>query len=254
MNNNIFNNNIMNAICLITNKPNTIFLTFLNTFTAYDVFIIIDDNSKSYNNLKPMFPRLNIIQMPNSICVKSGIQNTNFITFKKPITGWDKAIYYFSIYCVRYNYVWFIEDDVFFNSEKTLLDIDNNYKNADLLCNSDLTVATNRKHWLWRLINMNLPPPYVNGMMCACRMSVAMLQRLKEYGAKNKTLFFLEALFPTIAVHHKLSCMQPDELKSILYRNYWDINTLNAVNLYHPIKKIEDHLIIRNRLDKIDSL
>jgi len=34
----------------------------------------------------------------------------------------------------------------------------------------------------------------------------------------------------------------------ITHRNVWDIETLNATNLYHPIKKIKDHTIIRERL------
>ena len=238
----------MNAICLITHKPNASFLHFLNAFTEYDIFIIIDDNANKYTGLKGSFPRLNIIQIPNSVCEKSGIINTSAITLKKSVSGWDKAVYYFSIHNDSYKQVWFIEDDVFFNSEKTLVAIDEKYVNDDLLCNSDLTFATNRNDWLWRIIRMNLPPPYVCGMMCACRMSNKMLQCLKEYGSKNKTLFFLEALFPTIALHNNLSCIQPEELLTITHRNVWDIETLTATNLYHPMKKIEDHCIIRNRL------
>jgi len=238
----------MNALCLITHKPNTQILTFLNTFRKYDIFIIIDDNTKKYTELKVSFPRLNIIQIPNSKCEKSGIINTNTIALKKSVSGWDKAVYYFSIHNVSYKQVWFIEDDVFFNGEQTLFAIDEKYVNEDLLCNSDLTFAKNRNDWLWRIIYMNLPPPYVCGMMCACRMSNKMLCCLKEYGSKNKTLFFLEALFPTIALHNKLSCIQPTELLTITHRNVWDIATLNTTNLYHPMKKIEDHDIIRNRL------
>jgi hypothetical protein len=79
-------------------------------------------------------------------------------------------------------------------------------------------------------------------------MSNKMLQCLKDYGSKNKTLFFLEASFPTIALHNKLSCIQPKELITITHRNVWDIETLNATNLYHPMKNVEDHTIIRERL------
>ena len=236
-----------NAICLITNKPANIFLEFLNTFTKYDVFIIIDDNSKKYN-LEDLFPRLKIIQMPDFACERVGIKNINAITLKKSVSGWDKAICYFAIYNATYKNVWFVEDDVFFNNEETMVEIDKKYINADLLCNSDLTFAKNREDWLWRIIDINMPPPYVCGMMCACRMSRTMISSLKNYADKNKTLFFLEALFPTIALHNSLSCLQPKELLTITHRNEWDIDTLTGNNLYHPMKKIEDHLVVRARL------
>ena len=35
----------MNAICLICINPNKIWCEFLNTFTKYKIFLIIDDNN-----------------------------------------------------------------------------------------------------------------------------------------------------------------------------------------------------------------
>ena len=38
------------CVCLICFKPNDIWIEFLSKFTKYDVFIIIDDNSKDYKD------------------------------------------------------------------------------------------------------------------------------------------------------------------------------------------------------------
>jgi hypothetical protein len=39
----------MNAICLITFRPNEIWCKFLNLFSNYNIFIIVDDDSLAMN-------------------------------------------------------------------------------------------------------------------------------------------------------------------------------------------------------------
>lgn len=58
------------AICLVTFKPNKIYLDFLNKFDTYDIYIIIDDNENNYNDIKIQYPKLNFVQIMNEECVQ----------------------------------------------------------------------------------------------------------------------------------------------------------------------------------------
>ena len=139
------------AIGLIVNKPNENYLDFLNNFTNYDIYIIIDDNSIDHGNIYcKQYSNLNFFQINNNICASKGYINSSTMGLKKLVSGWDKALYLFNIIHLRnkYNYVWLFEDDVFFYNEKTIEDIDKNYPYYDLLANCDFQEG-DLKTWVW---------------------------------------------------------------------------------------------------------
>ena len=57
------------AIGLVTYKPNEVFLEFLNFFSHYDVYIIIDDNTSDYNDLKKKYSNLFFVQIDNNFII-----------------------------------------------------------------------------------------------------------------------------------------------------------------------------------------
>lgn len=238
------------AFVIVTYKPDTKkeLLDFVTTFTHYDVFVIVDDNSHDYVELKDTYKTLTFVQVDNQTCSNSGMKNTNTMTLNKEVTGWDKALYWFAFVNTNYNHIWFAEDDVFFYNEKTLLNIDMKYKNEDLLCNSSFEEGK-LNEWLWNRISISFPPPYYCGMMCICRMSKKMIECLKDYAVKNNTVFFLEALFPTIAKKYNLSCIHsPTEFDTITWQNKHPIYSFCIEKLYHPMKVMSEHINIRNNL------
>ena len=233
-----------NAICLITHKPNEKqeYLTFLNTFEEFDIYVIIDDNTNNYDDLKVLFKNITFIKIDNNVCFNTGFINLNQIVLKKVISGWDKAIYFFSKNDFVYKNVWFFEDDVYFYSENTILKLDNKYKEEDILCNSSYDEGK-LYEWLWKYIDIKFNPPYFCGMMCALRLSKKYLKCVHDYVNKNNTMFFLEAFFPTMAKKYNLNIIpNPIEFSTITHRNevpkYEDINN---DYLYHPIKDVKLH-------------
>jgi hypothetical protein len=235
----------LKAICLITFRPNKLYLDFLNKFVKYDIYVIIDDNESNYSEIRIQYPKINFIQLKNEDCFESGFMNTSYITVRKSIIGWDKALYFFSYINCIYDYIWFMEDDVYFYDENTLQNIDAKYIDFDLLCNSSFEPAK-LNEWLWNMMQINLLEPYYCGMMCITRFSKNMLDSIKDYATKNKTLFFLEALYPTVAVKYNLKYVSnPIEFLTITHRDNHNISLLNKNNLYHPIKNIESHSIAR---------
>ena len=93
----------------------------------------------------------------------------------------------------------------FFYDEHVLLNIDSKYDNSDLLSNSygENTIG-HKNDWHWNRIDINFPPPYYCAMVCCVRISIELLFKIKEYANKYNTLFFLEALFPTICKKYNL--------------------------------------------------
>ncbi len=236
----------MNSICLITYTPNKIWCNFLNLFEKYKIFIIVDDNNFDLYEFKNDYKNINFIQIKDEKCKLSGYIDTNF-TLNKIISGWDKALYYFGVEDNKYDFIWFIEDDVFFFDENTIVNIDNQYINDDLLSNVYFENSDGNKNtWHWKKINVQYTPPYYHGMMCAVRFSNNMIKCINNYATNNKTLFFLEALFPTIAIKNNLKCNNPIELKNIFYRRNFKKNAIDKINLYHPVKDFNNHIIFRD--------
>jgi hypothetical protein len=236
------------AIALIVKEPSEIYLDFLARFVSYDVYIIIDSD-KSMLHFQKKYKMLNIIQFDEPLCIKYGFKNVNYIGIRKLVSGWDKALLFFSVVIPNmYKQVWFIEDDVFFLEEKVLTNLDKKYEGQDLLANCDF--ENSGEPWVWSYIDIKIDKPHYSGMMCITRMSKQLLQGIRWYATRYKTLFFLEALFPTITKHFGLSYFNPEELTTVTYSQEFsektDVFKLQT-HVFHPIKDINKHLYLRNK-------
>ena len=238
------------CVCLICFKVNDIWINFLSKFTHYDIYIIIDDNSEDYKGRYSKFTNINIIQIDDEECIKNGFINMNFMIQKK-ITAWDKSLYYFSTKNTEYNKVWFFEDDCFFYNESSLINIDSKYENSDLLSRelNNTYISGPKNFWHWGRIHINLQPPYYRGMMCCTRVSLELLKEIKNYAKQHNTLFFLEALFPTISKKYNLQSDTPYELKNIVYRKDYIDSDIDKNNIFHPVKDITKHVYYRYILE-----
>jgi hypothetical protein len=76
-------------------------------------------------------------------------------------------------------------------------------------------------------------------MVCAARLSRTLLQKINEYAQTNQTLFFIEAMFPTVAHKNALVCNSPVEMAHIYYRDDIDLNSIRPDMLYHPMKRVD---------------
>jgi len=256
------------AICLIVLEPNEVYLDFLTKFSSYDIYIMIDSKkNQTAITTKEKYKTLNFVQLFEQQCINNGFQNVNYIGVKKVVSGWDKALLLFSVIIpLKYDHVWFIEDDVFFLKEQVLKNLDVKYPNQDLVanCDFDKTKVTKNDNnhsndWLWPNIDIQIEKPYYAGMMCIARMSRSLLQSIRWYATTFKTLFFLEALFPTITSHFSLSYANPIELETVTYRDiffdelsdtfYGDLDRVDT-HIFHPMKDLNKHEELRGRFLK----
>ena len=241
------------AFCLIAHYPRKSWLQFLKTFVYYDVYMIVDDNSENYQKLYgEKYPNIQFIQIDNN-----EYKNAHFIDEdfpKETISGWHKALYYFSTINITYDNVWFFEDDVFLYKENTLFKIDLQYPHSDLISAPlEANMEGLTTDWHWYKVTVNYPAPWYKGMMCTVRMSAQLLRYIREYAYKNKSLFFIEAMFPTIAKQHVLVCDSPDELQHIYYRHEFQLIDIKKTHLYHPMKEYDLHELLRTRMAKLSN-
>ena len=129
------------------------------------------------------------------------------------------------------------------------MNIDSTYDNSDLLTNSYSENANGSKnYWHWKSIDIKFKPPYYYAMVCCVRVSPNLLCKIKNYANKYHTLFFLEALFPTMCKVNSMKYDTPTEFKNIVYRNDYKDTDIDENNLFHPVKDISKHKYYRDML------
>lgn len=240
--------NKINLICFLTVKPSNLFYTFIKKLpNQNNVYICIDDNKYNIPNYDN---KIKIIKIDNKICENDGFHSTHSKIIGS--TSREKALYYFYKNDLKYDNIWFIEEDVFIPSIYTIQNIDNKYTNEDLLSATNNIVYNYQTDWHWKMIKKRfdkiINPPFGISMICAIRCSKKLLKCIFKFALKHKTLFFCEIMFNTLALHNKLNVKQIPELSTIVWRNNWKKKEITTNNLYHPIKDIQKQYEYRKYL------
>lgn len=241
------------VLCLLIRilKEKEIWLDFLNSFTTYEIFVVIDDNSiDCVSEYSSQYTNIHFVQIDNEICKANGYINCNSCVGFNEVISWDKALYYFNRVYKDYTDIWFIEDDVFFLSEESIKDIDNQYTESDLLTAfhevNESGEMYSWNHWV-NVIN-KIELPWCHSMVCACRMSRELMIKVDEYVKRHGQLYFIESIFNTLAHQNKMKIDNPSELSSVHWNTAWDKDHIDGKKIYHPFKNIDDHLYIRQKL------
>jgi hypothetical protein len=242
-----FNNN-KNYICILSVEPSYETYKFLKEIkkkTNYEIVIVIDNNDYEIPNYDN---EIKIIKYNNKICEDAGYKNIVLWKSNEACSR-DKALYYFNKENIDYNFIWFIEEDVFIPDIYTIKNIDKKYPLGDLLSSSHNIIYEHKNDWHWPLVReqTKLNLPYANSMICAIRCSKKMMKSIDNYVTKYKTLFLDETIFNTLAVHDKLDVYPVKELQ-MFWKYDWKLEELNKEYLYHPIKSIEQQVEFRKLL------
>ena len=73
------------VVCILTVKPEIIWLDFLSTFKTLKTYIMVDDNTFDCTELKKKYPTIQFIQIDDNECIKNGYTNMDKIFVKKPV-------------------------------------------------------------------------------------------------------------------------------------------------------------------------
>lgn len=240
-----------NIICLLSVRPSIKCYNFFKEIkqnTKYNLYIFIDDNNY---NLPINDNIIKIIKINNEECEKNGYKSCILWLDNKACSR-DKALYYFNKENISYDYIWFVEEDVFIPDIKTIENIDLKYSDEDLLVKSNNILYSKENIWNCEHVNKQIKINYPFGcsLICAIRCSKKMLECINNYAKTYNNLFLDESLFNTLAIHNNLKINCISELDTIHWRKKWYVNDINKNNLYHPIKDINIQYKLREYLNK----
>ncbi len=237
------------AVAFLVNKPfdNTInFAKELKEKSDFDVFIVIDDNEKKYE-----YDTLNVCQIDDNNCgyYKNSATYEGKTNLKKNPNSWDKM---FKLFCTEkeYDFLWVFEEDVFIPNAETIINLHNKYKHYDLVTPNNFHKKDSLKDWHWSYILDTYDAPFYYSMVCAFGMSKNLSKLIGQFVDKNKTLYYHEIMLNTIAMQGGLKVKDAFELKSVVWMGKWDIDEFLLLpnNVFHPIKEIDKHHILRDRI------
>jgi hypothetical protein len=241
------------AVVFLTTVPHDGTIRFaqqIKTLLGHDVYIIIDQNKYDPNTSLDVI----YIKIKEDLCEQMGYINSNIgdnITHirKNPI-AMDKFLLFFCENALPYDFVWVFEEDVFIPSLDAFQQLDTKYSKYDLVTPNNFLKTDNALDWHWRHIIDKIEPPYYYSMVAAMGLSKKMLNCIRQYVIKNKTLFYIEAMFNTLAMHNKLKVIDPLELKSIVWMGEWGLDEFLLLpnSLFHPLKSLGEHQILRDAI------
>lgn len=273
------------AICILIVKENQIVIDFLESMDKYhkenrlkyDIYLITDRE----DSIELKSDLVNIIQIDHKEATNKGFKNSllryyHLKDIKKTSLALDKCLYYMTrINKIDYDHYWLIEDDCFIPSVKTISSIDKKYPEADLLTESfqsnvkegdkieghfPLMIRNNRnRNYKKRLekaktsTDYYLPLPWYKCFCASIRISNKFLKKIDEFVKKNKTLIFMELMFPTMAQHHKLHNICIPEIITRYVdgkrnQNLWKFSEIRKGKLYNMIKDFDIQKEWRKRL------
>ena len=213
----------------------------------YHIYICLDDSNYTPPGYDGSIP---LIQVEASEAEAAGYKGS-VLYFKERACARDKALYYFTYrHTIPFEYVWFLEDDVFLPTAHTLPAIDTKWSQYDLLSKAHMVESGRPTGWHWQHIfsQTSIPPPYASSMICAIRVSKPLLEAIRIYAQTYKGLFMDEALFNTLALQAGLRVGCPRELSTIEYQARWEEWEIQSSHLYHPIKDVAEHDRLRGAL------
>lgn len=236
---------VMIAVVFLTRSPHPKMLEYIPELKqdGYDIYVCADDTLSG-----------SFLQYTSRECEEAGYKNGLLPWHMPRPSAWEKALYHFCEKDTQYEHVWFIEDDVLITSADALYKMDQQYPASDLLSESHIVVTKYKRDWHWQLAHNIIELPWAKSMMCACRLSKRLLQVIREYVDKHKTLLYHEFMFNTLAMQHGLVVDTPDELNGITYQYKWKLDEMEPGVLYHPVKDIGSHPLLRKLIHTQDDL
>ena len=232
------------AVCFLTAIPSPQTIQFARqlarSMSSPDVFILVDNNTFA----APVDDSTTVryLQFDDTICLETGFSKSNWAGIGRDCSAWDKALFFFASVSVHYNFVWFIEEDVFVPSVQALLSLHELYStSADLVSpRIEYNFDGEMKSWMhWPSAPEKFTPPWTHAMVCAVGCSRRLLSAVDEYVRWRGELAFIELLFPTLAFQTpQMKVVTPTELSAIVYRaNYhWEQIQRKPYDWWHPIK------------------
>ena len=237
------------AVAFLCKTPHENLVSFAKSVSEvlpFDVFLVIDDNEKTYK-----FDGIKCFQVKDNECAPyiNASSYKGITSLEKNPNAWDKMFYHF-LKKVEYEFVWVFEEDVFIPSELTLLKLHERYSGFDLVTPNNFKKTDTIKDWHWSYLLDRYQPPFYFSMVSAFGMSRKLMNLLSAFVEKNNTLYYHEVMLNTVAMQGDLSVIDAFELKSVVWQGNWGIDEFLLLpnNVFHPMKDLDIHPKLREQI------
>jgi hypothetical protein len=215
------------------------------------VYIVSDeqdclDDLKEINWIVQHSGNVTKLFVRDSTCIKDGYVgcNNDNTHIKKQVIAYDKFLWLFAKKNLdNLDNIWVFEDDCFIPSVDALISLNEKYKKLDLVTPNNFKKNDSVLDWHWKAISESIKEPYYYSMVCGAMFSNKMLLEIRKYVLENNKLFYIEAMFNTLAMQVGLNVIGAPELKSIVWVGEWGLDEFVQLpnNIFHPLKDIENH-------------
>ena len=228
-------------ILTATPAPSTLgFADALADISDNDVIVISDNKPSELPSVAKC------IYINDAVARERGFFNSSPIIAKTPI-AWDKALYHIIRDQKDLDYVWIMEDDVFFTNPCVCIDLIKKYVSDT----SDLIVRNfflRDQHPDWPHWHFAQPFRYehqAGAFLPLCRLSRRMAELAADFVREHGSLIFIEVMFPSLAVSHKLKVKimsfigerrfhAGPEFRKLELLQLWRDDLYNGI--FHPVK------------------
>ena len=243
------------AIVFLTWRPSTVTIDFAQQLSdrtqSIDVYIVVDDNNFQVSQWNST--SLQFLQLKQDVLLESGFYGANIIGSLKNVTAWEKAIFYFCRQAKQYQFVWFVEEDVFIPSTQAFTALHDLYafSNDLVVSRIDLIINGNTRTWYHApKMRKEFPLPWLFGMVCAIGVSRHLLTEVNRFVLCRGHLSFIEFFFHMLVFRNgNMSIVTPVELSNIVYRHQYNQEQIEARpnHWWHPLKNYSTHHTWRNK-------
>ena len=204
--------------------------------SGIDAYVMSDE--------EPTIHSKRILHYPDSLMEEIGWTH-HMSQVRNKITAWDKATYH--AHKSGNDYVWIMEDDVFWNKPIIMKEIVNTSSRSDLIAYPLAESYRENPNWHhWDKVQMITPTKkyWTATYNQLCRLSRRLLDRIADLSTRRHRLFFHEGMFATLCNMNVYSISYLDKPEYINIR--WDkpftkeqISALIEEHKYvllHPVK------------------
>jgi hypothetical protein len=232
-----------NQLLILTADPLPSTLGFADKLASIsdDEVIIISDNKPS---ALPSVAKC--VYIDDDAARKCGFFNSSPIITKTPI-AWDKALYHIIHFQKHPDYVWIMEDDVFFTNPQVCINLMEKYaSDASDLIVRNFFLRDHHPTWPhWHFAAHFQYEHQAGAFLPLCRISRRMAELAGDFVRQHGSLVFIEVMFPSLAVSHKLKIKimsfiserrfhAGPEFRRLELLQLWRDNLENGI--FHPVK------------------
>jgi hypothetical protein len=237
------------AVAYLMTERDPLLFRWASHLVSQNTTVFVFTDRPEVNHISITRRNIVVVSISSDLCKSFGYSHFGtFAYIQKPVTCWDKVLFFFSKVATQFRFVWMMETDVFIPTLGAFTHLNNvamKNTSADLIISSILYEDNDLNQWHWRALQpIMVPTPWYHSMACVMGLSRKMIYILDDYVQKYGRLHFLEYLPLTLAVHNNLSIFLPHEFSTITWANTFTCEDIlhQSSNWFHPIKRIAEFI------------